>query len=93
MRGVDKAKNREFLQAQLTIGQWYLDRVLDSRGDARRQYLSFARETCEFIERLSPTLNLDVVARQEAARELTLLRGRLNAVAEASNADRTRRSG
>ncbi|HET9109043.1 MAG TPA: hypothetical protein VFN79_17840 [Steroidobacteraceae bacterium] len=79
---MDKTANREFLQAQLTIGRWYIDRASDSRGDVRRRYLSLARETCELIERLSPTLNLDVEARHEAARTLIVLRGHLDAVGD-----------
>ena len=54
------AKRCEFLQAQLTIGRGYLERVWDSRVYVRRRYLSFARETCDIVERLVPILNLEL---------------------------------
>lgn len=91
---VDKATNREFLHSQLMIGRWYIDRALDSRADMRRRYLSLARETCGIIERLLPTLALDAEARRATARELALLRARLESVAaEVSDAERSRKSG
>jgi hypothetical protein len=85
MRAVDRAKSREFLHSQLTIARWYIDRALDSRGEVRRRYRSLARETCEIIERLSPALNLDVVTRHEATRQLILLRTTVRRLGEASD--------
>jgi hypothetical protein len=89
---VAKAKNREFLLAQLTIGRWYVDRALDSRADVRRRYLSFARETCDLIEHLLPTLSMDVPAQRETRRELALLRASLDEVAETGKPERARQS-
>jgi hypothetical protein len=91
-RSVDQAKNREFLLAQLTIGRWYVDRALDSRADRRRRYLSFARETCELIEHLLPTLTLDAQGRRVTHRDLAMLRARLDQVAETPEPERVRQS-
>lgn len=89
---MDMAKHCEFLQAQLTIGRWYLERAWDSRVDVRRRYLSFARETCDIIERLVPTLNLEPGDRKEIGRELALLRARLEQIAGECESERVRRS-
>jgi hypothetical protein len=90
---VDKAKNREFLLAQLTIGRWYVDRALDSRVDIRRRYLSFARETCELIEQLLPTLTLDVQGCRATRRDLAMLRARLDQIDETPEREQVTPSG
>jgi hypothetical protein len=74
---MDTKRNREFLNAQVTIAHWYLDHADASRADARYRCLAYAREAYDIVVHLLPAVNLETEQRERIAVKVANLGKRL----------------
>jgi hypothetical protein len=65
-----------FVAAQISIANWYLDRAVQSVGEASSRYLHSARQAYEIVMQLLPKVSLDE-ASQQVHQELSVLQQRL----------------
>jgi hypothetical protein len=84
---VDKKRNSEFLNAQVTIAHWYLDHADASRADGRYRCLAYAREAYDIVVQLLPAVNLETEQRERIAVKVANLRKRLERKPPADNRD------
>jgi hypothetical protein len=70
---VRKAMNHpdraSFMAAQITIASGYLDRAMQSAGEASSGYLHYARQAYEIVMQLLPQVNLNEAAHEKSALE------------------------
>lgn len=62
-----------FIVAQITIGNWYLDRAVQSAGEDSSRYVHYARQAYEIVMHLLPKDETSSPVHQE----LSVLRQRL----------------
>jgi len=74
---MDKKRNSEFLNAQVTIAHWYLDHADESRADGRYRCLAYAREAYDIVVHLLPAVNLETEQRERIAVKVANLGRRL----------------
>jgi hypothetical protein len=74
---MDKERNSEFLNAQVTIAHWYLNHADASRADRRYRCLAYAREAYDIVVQLLPNVNLETEQRERIAVKVANLGRRL----------------
>ena len=74
---MDKKRNSEFLNAQVTIAHWYLDHAEASRADGRYRCLAYAGEAYDIVVHLLPAVNLETEQRERIAVKVANLGRRL----------------
>jgi len=65
-----------FMAAQITIANWYLDRAMQSAGEASSRCLHYARQAYDIVMHLLPQVSLDDIS-GGMHQKLAVLRQRL----------------